>query len=469
MKQIKHNIRGSLFVLLGLFLLLTGYFFYNLFVYSDRWFSDPNNARVKVNMENPAILPGNIQDRNQQVLVETKSSISKDGKTTYYRSYHPDSRYAAHVIGSKKYGIGAEVLYIRYLLGYDNSLFERIYQKAFLDQEVGNNVILTLDIRLQKMISEAMGSNTGSVVLMNPRNGEVLAMVSQPSFNPAGEKEEPKGESLLNKASYGRYPPGSIMKVVAAAAALESMDDIENYTVECKGSTDIDGVIVNCYDKQVHGRVNLTQAMEVSCNAFFAQLSLDLGWKKLKETGEEFGFNDDFLFSDIKTAGSTLPLTRNTGKEELAWSGVGQGGVLVSPLHMALIASSIANGGSMPEPRLIHGIQKRSGNILLQKDKPAIKTSMPPETAEALKNMMVGVVENGTGHAAQTKGMLVAGKTGTAEVQAGKTPHAWFIGFAPADNPTLAIAVILENAGTGGGKAAPLAGKILREAASLGY
>ena len=169
MKQIKRNIRGSLFILLGLFLLLTGYFFYNLFVYSDRWFSDPNNTRVKIDMNNPSILPGNIQDRNREVLVETKSSLRKDGTTTYYRSYHEDSRYAAHIIGSKKYGIGAEALYIRYLLGYNNNLFERIYQKAFLDQEVGNNVILTIDMRLQKYISQVMGSYKGSVVLMDPR------------------------------------------------------------------------------------------------------------------------------------------------------------------------------------------------------------------------------------------------------------------------------------------------------------
>jgi peptidoglycan glycosyltransferase len=469
MKQLKRTIRGSLFVLLGLFFLLTGYFFYTLFVYSDRWFSDPNNTRVRVDMENPAILPGNIQDRRQEVLVNTKSTHREDGTATYYRQYAPNSRYAAHVIGSKKYGIGAEALYIRYLLGYNNNLFERIYQKAFLEQEVGNNVILTIDMRLQKFISDAMGSYKGSVVLMNPKNGEVLAMVSQPAFNPAKANEEPEEESLLNKASYGKYPPGSILKVVTAAAALESMEGIEEYTVECNGSTDINGVVINCYDKQVHGRVNLSRAMEVSCNAYFAKLSLDLGWKQLKETGEDFGFNEDFLFSDIKTAGSVLPLTRNTDKEELAWSGIGQGRVLVSPLHMALVASSIANGGAMPEPRLIYGIQTRNGNIHLQPEKRTLKKTVSPETAEALKNSMIAVVENGTGKRARTKGMLIAGKTGTAEVQADKGPHAWFIGFAPADNPSLAIAVVLENAGTGGGKAAPLAGNILREAVRLGY
>ncbi|WZL78186.1 penicillin-binding protein 2 [Eubacteriales bacterium mix99] len=469
MKHIKRNVRSSLFALLGLFLILTGYYFYNLFVYSDRWFSDPNNTRIKVDMDNPSILPGNLQDRNQNVLVETKSTIRKDGKTTYYRSYRDNCRYAAHVIGSKRYGIGAEALYIRYLLGYNNNLFERIYQKAFLDQEVGNNVILTIDMQLQKYINEVMGSRKGSVVLMDPRSGEILAMVSLPSFNPAQETEEPGEESLLNKASYGRYPPGSIMKVVTAAAALESGKDISRDTLDCKGSTDIGGITINCYGQEAHGMVDLPRAMEVSCNAYFANLSLDMGWKQLRETGEKFGFNKNFLFSDIKTVKSQLPLTRDTSRKELAWSGVGQGKVLVSPLHVALIASSVANGGEVPDPKLIHGIQTRNGNIRYLPSHGTLSTPVSPETAKKLTDMMVQVVENGTGRNARTTGMIIAGKTGTAETKEDQSPHSWFMGFAPADNPTLAIAVVLENAGTGGAKAATVAGKILRKAIRLGY
>ncbi|HHY81100.1 MAG TPA: penicillin-binding protein 2 [Clostridiales bacterium] len=468
MKYLKRNIRSALIVLLGLFVILTVYFYYNLFLYSDRWFSDPNNTRVKVDMTNPSIIPGSISDRNGKVLVETRSYKNDNGALTYYRSYHKDSRYAAHVIGSKKYGIGAEALYVRYLLGYDNNLFERIYQKAFLDQEVGNDVILTIDMRLQKFISQAMGKSKGSVVLMNPNSGEILALVSQPSFNPSADNEDPADESLLNKASYGRFTPGSIMKVITAAAALESMENLNDYVVECKGSTEINGFIIKCYDGEAHGQVNLSRAMEVSCNAYFAQLSLDVGWKQLKKTAEKFGFNKDFLFSDIKTSKSELPINHKTDAEELAWSGIGQGKVLVTPLHMALVASAIANKGIMPEPRLIYGIQPRSGKIRLQGHS-KLADATTPEIAQTLTNMMVNVVENGTGSRARTKGMLIAGKTGTAEVGSDKNPHAWFIGFAPADHPTLAIAVILENSGTGGSKAAPLAGSILREAARLGY
>lgn len=468
MKHLKRNMRGALFILLGLFLLLAVYFYYNLFLYSDRWFSDPSNARVRVDMVNPKIIPGSIMDRNQKVLVDTKSTAKNGNTVTYYRDYHKDSKYAAHVIGSGQYGIGAEVLYIRYLLGYDNNLFERIYQKAFLDQEQGNNVILTIDIQLQKFIVEAMGKQKGSVVLMRPQTGEILAMVSQPSFNLSSTYEEPAEESLLNKASHGQYSPGSIMKVVTAAAALESMDEIQEYTVECRGVTEFDGVVITCSGGEAHGEVNLSRAMEVSCNAYFAKLSQEMGWKELKRTAEAFGFNKDFVFSDIKTTKSRLPVSRQTDAEELAWSGVGQGKILVSPLHMAMIASTIANGGIMTEPRLIYGIESRSGRIRLQNSN-ELASPISTETAQALTNMMIDVVENGTGKKARITGLLIAGKTGTAEVGPEDNPHAWFIGFAPAEEPTLAIAVILENAGTGGNKAAPLAGKILREAVKSGY
>ncbi len=468
MKHLKRNIRGAVTILLGLFLLLTVYFYYNLFLYSDRWFSNPNNARVKVDMVNPQIIPGSIMDRNKTILVETKSKVNNDKTLTFYRDYHKDTKYAAHVVGSRQYGIGAEALYVRYLLGYDNNLFERIYQKAFLDQEQGNNVILTIDMRLQKFIVDAMGKEKGSVVLMHPQTGEIIAMVSQPSFDPSSTYEEHEEGSLLNKASYGRYPPGSIMKVITAAAALESMEEINEYVVECKGATEINGTVITCYGNKAHGEVNLKQAMEVSCNAYFAKITQDMGWKQFKKTGEHFGFNKEFIFSDIKTTKSQLPINRNTDAEELAWSGVGQGKILTTPLHMAMIASAIANQGTMPEPRLIFGIQSRTGKINLQQSN-LLTSPISPETAQVLTNAMIGVVENGTGGRAQSTGMLIAGKTGTAEVGAENNPHAWFIGFAPADKPTLAISIILENSGTGGSKAAPLAGQILREAARLGY
>lgn len=468
MKHLRRNIRGSMMLIIGLYIVLIGYFCYTLFMYGERWFSDPSNTRVRMDDANPRILPGKILDRRETILAETLSAKTGE-EIFYFRQYHPDSHYAAHVIGSKKYAIGGEVHFIRYLLGYDNHLFERIYQKAFLPQEVGNDVILTIDMRLQKMVGDALGKSVGSVVVINPKNGEILALVSHPAFVPDQEEATLKKDSLYNKATFGRYPPGSILKIVTAAAALEHLDDIHDRTVNCTGHTVVSGVPIRCYQGEAHGVVGLKKAMQVSCNAFFADLAISVGWKELLRTSQSFGFNEEFLFTDMKVTRSAMPLSRNTSHEELAWSGVGQGKVLVTPLHMAMIAAAVANEGVIMEPRLIRGIRLRNGRIKPIGHGNRLLTPMDLNTTKTIKAMMEAVVEGGTGKGAQIPGVSVGGKTGTAELVKEEMPHAWFIGFAPTDNPTLAIAVLLEKGGSGGAQAAPLAGRILAEAIKLGY
>jgi len=469
MNRIKRNMRSCIFVLLSLYLVLLVYFAYTLFMYSDRWFADPGNTRVKVDMSNPRIIPGRIYDRNMLTLVETGTKTEDNGQVVFYRKYHELSRCAAHVIGNRQLGIGAETRFIKYLLGYDNNLIERVYQKAFLNREQGNNIILTIDIELQRYADEALGDRSGSIVLINPKNGEILAMVSHPDFDPSDPGKDMKNESLVNKAIYGKYPPGSIMKLITAAAAISHLEGAEEFTLECKGRTDIDGISVSCYSERAHGLVDMNRALEVSCNAYFAKLAVDLGWKNLRSIAERFGFNRDFIFEEVITTKSVFPTSGTKSTEELAWAGVGQDEVLVSPLHMALIASSIANDGKMPEPKLIHGIQRRNGSIVYKSGTKTALNTVPTEIAQALKGMMINAVEEGTGKKAYKQGIEIAGKTGTAEVGNGSLPHAWFIGFAPAEDPSIAIAVIIERAGSGGSEAAPVAGDLISRAIRLGY
>lgn len=468
MKPLKRNLRLCMVLMISLYTLLIGYFCYTLLIYGERWFSDPHNTRMRVDAAQPKIIPGQLLDRRMTVLAETRSAGRGEARS-YFRHYPRESRYAAHVIGSKQYGIGGEVHFIRYLLGYDNHLLERIYQKAFLAQEVGNDVILTIDLRLQRMITEEMGRRTGSVVLLNPQNGEILALVSLPAFRPDQPETEPPKDGLLNKAFQGRYPPGSILKVLTSAAALKELDGALEHSLQCAGTTDVQGVAIRCFNGEAHGTVDFKRAMAVSCNAFFADLALTMGWRPVLRMGKAFGFNEDFLFSEMKTVRSELPLSRQTGSEELAWSAVGQGRVLVSPLHMALVAAAAANEGVMPEPRLIHGIRRRNGSIASARGQTRWRTPIDADIAAVLKEAMEGVVREGTGRYARVRGLTIAGKTGTAETGRNTAPHAWFIGFVAEDTPTLAIAMLIEHAGTGGGQAAPLAGKILAEARRLGY
>jgi len=482
--RIKKNTIGVLLVLTALYLSLIAYFCYAVLFYGSRWFADSYNTRVKMDEKNPRIIPGNITDRNGVMLAETKSELVKDSSTGkeeryYFRAYHDKATSVAHVVGfnHSKYGrSGVEALYIYYLMGYNNSLIEKIYQKAFLPQERGNDVALTVDFRLQDYASQLMKKQgkKGSVVLLNPQTGEILAMVSYPTFNP-NNMDKVDDDSLVNRATQGLYPPGSVFKLVTAAAALESIENVLEREFNCTGTAEFNGTKIQCYKGEAHGVLDLAQAMAVSCNTTFAGLGTEIGWKDLLQTGKKFGFNDDFLFSDIRVKQSNLPINYRTSKQEMAWTAVGQGKVLVTPLHMAMIAAAIANDGVMMEPKLLYSVVGRNGNVQKQLEPKVYGKVLDKENAEILKSMMAKVVLEGTGKQARSNRITIAGKTGTAE-QGSKDQQnknlAWFVGFAPSDTPRLAIAVLLEHVGqgeTGGTQAAPLARKVFEKAVELGY
>lgn len=479
MHRYKNNIKIALSVLMIMFLLLAGYMGYALFFYGDRWFSSPYNTRVKMSSAQPKIVAGDILDRNNVLLATTKEGTYKDSKTGetkqgYYRQYSDKTRYAAHVVGfhSENGRSGAEAFHIKYLMGYNNHIFERIYQKAFLPRERGNNIVLTIDIRLEEYISNLLGNNKGSVVLMNPKTGEILATVSSPSFNP-NNMSGVETDDLIDRSVQGLYPPGSIFKVVTAASALENVEGIGDWNFDCTGNLAIGDKEISCYGGKPHGELDLARAMILSCNGAFAELGNKIGWQALLETGQKFGFNKNFLFADLKINDSKLNLSKGISDLDLGWTAIGQGKTLVTPMHMAMIASSIANDGVMMEPKLLYSVVGRGGSIQKQMEPRPYLTTMTVEDARFMQGIMARVVSEGTGRSANVGGVSVAGKTGTAEVKPTKesaiAPHAWFIGFAPVEDPTLAIAVIVENSGTGGKVAAPIAGKVLRRAKELGY
>lgn len=479
MDRFKNNIKIALTVLVIMFFLLAGYMGYALFFYGDRWFSSPYNTRVRMSSDQPKIIAGDMMDRNKVLLATTKEGSYKDSKTGevkhgYYREYSKNTQYAAHVVGyHNEYGrAGAEALYVKYLMGYNNNIFERIYQKAFLPQERGNDVILTIDMQLEEYISSLLGNRKGSVVLLNPKTGEILAMVSMPSFDP-NNVSNLEGDNLVDRSTQGLYPPGSIFKVVTAASVLEYMEDVQNWTYNCAGIQAVGDEDISCYNGESHGEVDLTGAMIYSCNGAFAMLGNEVGWKGLLEKSEKFGFNKNFLFSDIMIYDSKLNIDKNTSAAELGWTAIGQGKTLVTPFHMAMVASAVANDGVMMEPKLLKSVIGRRGSVQKEMEPKVYSNVMTEEVARTLKEMMIRVVNEGTGRGASVEGLTIGGKTGTAEVKSTKeseiSPHAWFIGFAPAEDPTLAIAVLVENSGTGGRVAAPIAGKILRRARELGY
>lgn len=301
----------------------------------------------------------------------------------------------------------------------------------------------TLDIRVQQAAEAGYGGTTGGAVVMDPTTGDILAAVASSPFNPANYVGV-AGIEPFNRALSGLYPPGSSMKVMTAATALD--------LGEVKPSTPVTGPAeykgVRNFESGVFGTIPFSTALQKSVNTAFAQVAEDIGAKRLTKYAELFGFNRSPSMP-LQAAKPSFPFPEDEG--DLLWSSIGQAQTLATPLQMASVAATIANDGKRMEPRISMGEQPSGERVVSRK------------TARIMTGLMESVVQGGTGVAAQIAGVRVAGKTGTAEVDVGgeRKNHAWFVCFAPANKPKVVIAVVSEYGGVGGQVAAPLARSIL--------
>lgn len=458
------NIRKVGFFLLGLLAILFVYLSYIQVVESEFLATHPLNRR-HTEMSH-LVQYGMIVDKNGEKL-----AYSEKNNKGFKREY-PYGAIMAHVVGydSPKYGkAGIESTYNSYLTGMNSELRHLGAISHLMSNQEGNNVVLTIDATLQETAYRALGDNRGAIVVMNPHTGAILAMVSKPSFNP--NTLDQKWESisggsnspLLNRAVQGLYPPGSILKVMVADAALtEKIVDLKQ-TINCEGALKVppDYVLAES-GFHAHGKVNLEEALTVSCNVTFGSLALELGNKRMAKTFDRYGFNRP-VGQELQEVESHLPDFNSLGNGDLAQVGIGQGSLLVTPLRMAMLASTFANKGIIMKPYIVNRITDPDGSTVKEFKPEEWLTITSPQLAEEINHMMVEVVNNGTGNAAYLSRFQVAGKTGTAENSHGDS-HAWFIGFAPADNPQVVIAVIVENAGSGGSIAAPIARQVLAKA-----
>jgi peptidoglycan glycosyltransferase len=307
----------------------------------------------------------------------------------------------------------------------------------------GHPVRTTLDIRVQQAAAAAYGGTTGGAVVLDPRNGDILAAVASSPFDP-GNYVGSAGIEPFNRALSGLYPPGSAMKVMTASAALET--GTFKPTTQLTGPAEYKGV--RNFESGDFGSLSFASALQNSVNTAFAQIAEKLGPRRLTRFARLFGFNRDPEMP-LEAATSSFPFPLDEG--DLLWSAIGQAQTLATPLQMASIAATIANDGRRMEPRIALGAKPSGSRVV----------SAP--TAATMTTLMEGVVQGGTGVGAAISGVRVAGKTGTAEVDVGgeRRNHAWFIAFAPAGDPRIAVAVVSEYGGIGGRVAAPLARAIL--------
>ncbi|MBA3428282.1 MAG: hypothetical protein H0U07_06885 [Actinobacteria bacterium] len=431
---------------------------------------------------------GRIVTREPAAVLARNRPKRVAGRTLFFRKYPPGGL-AAHVVGYSTQGrsrAGLERSRNDYLTASNQNLATLV--ESSLDKLTGatiegNDLVLTLDMRAQRVALQGLAGRCGSVVALDPQTGKVLVMASFPTYDQNviernfGAIERVRAPCkpvapLYNRATYGLYAPGSTYKVVTAAAAIDSGRYRAGSRFVDPGYCEVYGRRVNNYDTtRPFGNVDLRQALVNSINSVFCNIGKDLGSKLLVEYSKRFGFYDTPPLETPDNERAPSGLYQRTrlfdpkrdSDVDAGRFAFGQERLLVTPLQMAMVAGAIANRGAVMEPHVIDRIVSPKGTIVARSRAKEYRQAVKPETAAVVASMMREVVRAGTGTAAQIPGVVVGGKTGTAETGVEGTNNAWFIAFAGRKQPEVAIAVVLEQQnGTGGQLAAPIARAVLQ-------
>lgn len=399
----------------------------------------------------------------------TPLAITRGGKRAY-----PQGALVAQAVGyaSSRYGTaGLEDAYDRVLAAHTDAV-DPLSQLAQIlagkhGAPRGADVVTTLDLRVQNALVAGLSRHARAAgIVLDPRTGAVLALASVPSYDPnALDKLWPvlvkdPASPLLDRSTGGLYPPGSTFKIVTAADALDAGVVTPQSTFSDRGGFTVGNFTVHNDEEEVTGTQDLAGAFALSSNVDFAQIALKIGVDTWYEYAAKWGLGQPEDF-DIPVTRDRLPAKKDVYAGILAQLGFGQASLLVTPMRMALIDATIAHDGSTPRPYLVRRVAGSETGIATRPE--TLAQPISADTAHAVRDLMVGVVKRGTGTAARLPDVTVAGKTGTATNPHGRS-HAWFVAFAPAEAPRVAVAIVVENVGYGGTYAAPIAREVLRVA-----
>ncbi len=407
---------------------------------------------------------GTIYSADGQALAETIF----DSAGNEYRDYPYDNLFS-HVVGFSTNGrTGVEAFSNYYLINSNISMADKVANTTAGVKNPGNNVYTSLDVDIQEAAYKALGVYDGAVVVTEVSTGRVLAMVSKPDFDPNqivemwdSLQEDTESSVLLNRATQGLYPPGSTFKIITALEYIrENPDTYNKYSYVCNGSYKNGNDKIKCYHGSVHNRVDLTKSFAKSCNSSFANIGMSLDKEEFKDTLDSLLFHQDLPWNFLHAQSST-PVNKDLSDSEMLQVSIGQGKVQMTPLHLNLITAAIANDGVLMRPYVVDRIEDANGNMVRSYKPTEYGALMTEEESAILQELMVEVVESGTGTRIQGYGYTVAGKTGSAEYNSNTDDsHAWFTGFAPVENPEIAVTVIIEGAGSGGDYAVPMARRV---------
>jgi peptidoglycan glycosyltransferase len=471
-------------VVLVLFAALAGMTSYNSVINAKQYADNPKNKRRQI--EQARVKRGVIRARDGSLLASSFIGTGRNGCASelYCRRYSAEAQRFSHALGYD-YGLtigraGIEQSDNDALAGESNAV-SSIVDDLSGKRKVGEDVVTNLDPDAQRVALAALAGHRGSVVAIEPATGKVRVMASTPGYDPSALRKasvysrlsQRSDSPLFNRATQAGYVPGSTMKVVTAAAALDSGEFTPDSTLSGKSPIIVSGVPLKNFGDEQYGSITLTTALTHSVNTVFAPVAVKLGHATMAKYMKRFGFGSDppldypdaqMVPSGVFDTTKQKLISPGSSRVDIGRVGIGQERLRVTPLQMATVAATVADGGVRMAPHITNRIVDQDGRTVKRIEPHEVQRVMSTATAAQLTEMMSQVVKEGTGTAAALQGIEVAGKTGTAELNIAKgIDQPWFIGFAPRANPKIAIAVTLENivGGQGGIVAAPIAKQVM--------
>ena len=463
-KKGNRQIVAVTYCVVAVFLCMIGYLVQFMVNDSQDVINNPRNKRQGLLAQK--VVRGEIRSADGKTLARTV----RDGAGEETREY-PYGRVFCHVVGRTDNSMtGIEQTQSFPLLTSHANPLKQLANEFRGEKNPGDNVITTLDSGLQQTAYNGLGNFKGAVVAIEPSTGKILAMVSKPDYDPNMVLQnwdslvEDSGEdsALLNRAAQGLYPPGSTFKVLTALEYMIENPNYRKYSYQCTGSDIFQGSRIRCYDGEQHGKVNLKQSLAHSCNGSFARIGMGLDLDSFQRLCEKFRFNKT-LSVNFEYNRSKFSLKKGADSGEITQTAIGQGKTMITPLENALISATIANDGEMMVPYLVDHIENDQGQVVKTNNPKKEASVISKELANRVTKMMKAVVTDGTASSLQYLSYPVAGKTGTAEYDSEGNSHAWFVGFAPANHPKIAVSIIVEGAGTGSQYAVPIAKSMFEE------
>ncbi len=458
----KREIMVSMYFFVALFLGMIGYLAHFVATSEQDMINNSYNSRQQILLSRN--YRGDIFSRDGEILAHT----TVDEEQNEDREY-PFENLFSHIVGYSTQGrMGVEALANYYLINTNTSISNKVANDMAGVKNPGDDVYTTLDVQIQQVADEQLDIYRGAIVVTEVKTGKILAMVSHPNFDPNEIEEiwdeliESDSSSILvNRATQGIYPPGSTFKMVTALEYIrENPDSYQNYSYQCNGFYKNGESRINCYHGSNHGKVSFERSFAKSCNSSFANIGMGLDREAFAETLDDLLFGRELPLT-LTYAKSSVHVEEDMSTDEMMQTSIGQGKTQITPIHLNMITCAIANDGTLMKPYVIDRIENDEGAVVKSFKPSSYGSLMSEEEAAILRQLMISVVENGTASKLDGLNYTAAGKTGSAEYNNVKgDSHAWFTGFAPAEDPEVCVTIIVEGAGSGGDYAVPIARRI---------